>query len=67
MTHATAFLTAAVLLVGLAAAAPVRALEVGQPAPAFTADSSVGKIALADFRGKKNVLLAFYFADFTGG
>ena len=67
MTHATALLTAAVLLVGLAGAAPARALEVGQPAPRFEADSSAGKIVLADFQGKKNVLLAFYFADFTGG
>jgi peroxiredoxin Q/BCP len=67
MTHAAALLAAAVLLVGLAAAAPARALEVGQPAPLFEAESSTGKIALADFQGKKNVLLAFYFADFTGG
>ena len=31
-----------------------------------TADSSQGKIVLADFQGK-NVLVAFYFKDFTGG
>jgi peroxiredoxin Q/BCP len=67
MTHAAALLAAAVLLVGLAAAAPARALEVGQPAPPFEAESSTGKIVLADFQGKKNLLLAFYFADFTGG
>ena len=67
MTYAAALLTAAVLLVGLAAAAPARAVEVGQPAPLFEAESSAGKIVLADFQGKKNVLLAFYFADFTGG
>jgi peroxiredoxin Q/BCP len=67
MTHTAALVTAAVLLVGLAAAAPARALEVGKAAPLFEAESSTGKIALADFQGKKNVLLAFYFADFTGG
>ena len=63
-------LTAATLAVGLAAARPARAAEaaqVGKAAPLFTADSTHGKIALADFQGKKNVLLAFYFKDFTGG
>jgi hypothetical protein len=63
-------LTAATLAVGLAAAGPVRAAEaaqVGKAAPLFVADSSLGKIVLADYRGKKNVLLAFYFKDFTGG
>ena len=55
----------AVLLV--AAAAPAVALEVGQPAPAFEMESTVGTIKLADYRGKKNVVLAFYFKDFTGG
>jgi len=63
-------LTAVSLAVGLAAARPARATEaaqVGKAAPLFTADSSQGKIVLADFRGKKNVLVAFYFKDFTGG
>ena len=63
-------LTAATLAIGLAAARPARASEaaqLGKAAPLFTADSSAGRIALADFRGKKNVLLAFYFKDFTGG
>ena len=63
-------LTAATLAVGFAAARPARATEaaqVGKAAPLFTADSSQGKIVLADFQGKKNVLLAFYFKDFTGG
>ena len=66
MVHTAVLLTAATLI-GLAAAAPARAAEVGKAAPLFAADSSTGKIALADYQGKKNVLLAFYFADFTGG
>jgi len=44
-----------------------RAAEVGKSAPLFEADSSTGRIALVDYAGNRNVLLAFYFADFTGG
>ena len=43
------------------------ALEVGQPAPDFEAESTMGAVKLSDYLGKKNVLLAFYFKDFTGG
>jgi peroxiredoxin Q/BCP len=64
---ATAVLLAAAAIVGLAAAAPGRAAEIGAAAPLFEADSSAGPVRLADFQGKKNVLLAFYFKDFTGG
>ena len=63
-------LTAATLAAGLAAARPARATDAaqtGKAAPPFAAESSLGRIALADFKGKKNVLLAFYFKDFTGG
>ncbi len=43
-----------------------RAVEVGEPAPAFTlASTTGGDISLNDFRGKKWVLLEFYGADFT--
>jgi len=66
MVHAAVLLTAATLI-GLAAAVPAGAAEAGKTAPGFTADSSTGKVALADYQGKKNVLLAFYFKDFTGG
>lgn len=45
---------------GLAAA-----LEVGDEAPQFEAVSDKGPINLLDYRGKKNVVLAFYFADYT--
>ena len=66
MNLTVAFLAVTALL-GLAAAKPARALEVGAPAPLFEADSSAGPVRLADFQGKRNVLLAFYFADFTSG
>jgi peroxiredoxin Q/BCP len=42
--------------------------KVGDTAPAFTALDQDGKsVSLADFAGKKNVLLYFYPKDFTGG
>jgi hypothetical protein len=50
----------------LGASRPVGAVEVGQPAPAFTLASTMGgDISLNDFRGKKWVLLEFYGADFA--
>ncbi len=43
-------------------------LEVGQPAPDFELSSTTGnKISLSDYKGKKNVLVAFYPLDFTPG
>jgi peroxiredoxin Q/BCP len=41
------------------------ALEAGDKAPLFKAESTQGTISLADYLGNKNVVLAFYFADFT--
>jgi cytochrome oxidase Cu insertion factor (SCO1/SenC/PrrC family) len=36
-------------------------VKVGQPAPDFTLEDSDGKnISLADYRGKKSVVLVFY-------
>ena len=41
------------------------ALEVGEKAPDFTLPSTTGEaISLSQFRGKKHVLLEFYFSDF---
>lgn len=41
-------------------------LQIGDQAPDFSATSSDGRaIALADYRGKKNVVLYFYPKDFT--
>jgi peroxiredoxin len=43
-------------------------LKVGDMAPDFTLSSTAGgKVTLADFRGKKTVVLAFFPAAFTGG
>ena len=46
-------------------------VKVGDLAPAFTLlafdGKDIKKISLADFRGKKNVALAFYPFAFTGG
>jgi peroxiredoxin len=54
---------------GLFAQAPPKThLKVGDPAPDFTLPSTAGKpVKLSEFRGKKNVVLAFYPAAFTGG
>jgi peroxiredoxin Q/BCP len=44
------------------------AIQVGDPAPDFSLpDGKGGTIALADFRGKQPVVLAFYPLAFTGG
>jgi cytochrome oxidase Cu insertion factor (SCO1/SenC/PrrC family) len=49
-------------------APPRTHLKVGQPAPDFTLTDTAGqKVKLSDFRGKKNVVLAFYVLAFTGG
>jgi len=43
-------------------------LKVGDSAPDFTLPSTAGKpVKLSDFKGKKNVVLAFFPAAFTGG
>ena len=55
-------------------AAPHTNLKVGDPAPDFTlpstavgADGKTVRVKLSDFKGKKNVVLAFYVLAFTGG
>lgn len=48
--------------------APSTHLKVGDKAPEFELGDTTGnKVKLADFRGKKNVVLAFYVLAFTGG
>ena len=43
-------------------------LKVGDEAPDFTLPDTNNKpVKLSDFRGKKNVVLAFFPAAFTGG
>ena len=53
---------------------PHTSLKVGQPAPDFTLPSTIVgpdnrsvRYKLSDFKGKKNVVLAFYVFAFTGG
>ncbi len=49
-------------------APPKTHLKVGQPAPEFVLTDAEGKeVRLSDFKGKRNVLLAFYVLAFTGG
>ncbi len=40
-------------------------LEVGDKAPSFSGNSTQEQIILDDFIGKKNVVLALYYAVFT--
>ena len=54
--------------------APHTNLKVGDPAPDFNlpstavdANSKTVRYKLSDFKGKKNVVLAFYVLAFTGG
>ena len=47
---------------------PHTSLKEGDMAPDFTLPSTAGgKVTLSDFRGKSNVVLAFFPAAFTGG
>lgn len=60
---------ALVALVGaLAPRAQAKTLKAGDTAPDFALTDQNGKtIRLSDFRGKRNVVLAFYIKAFTGG
>ena len=47
---------------------PKTHLKEGDMAPDFTLNATTGgKVKLSDFRGKSNVVLAFFPAAFTGG
>jgi len=47
---------------------PKTHLKIGDEAPDFTLKDTNNKdVKLSDFRGKKNVVLAFFPAAFTGG
>ena len=62
---AIGLLGSATLLAGTAQA-QTQALKIGDKAPAFSVISSTGKpVALADYLGKKNVVLFFYVGAFT--
>lgn len=69
MTRGKFFLAAACSAAAYAQSMPPKThLKVGDVAPDFTLPSTTGKpVKLSDFRGKKNVVLAFFPAAFTGG
>lgn len=64
-------LTGALFCAGLLAQGiqpPHTNLKVGDTAPDFTLPATTGgSVKLSDFRGKSNVVLAFFPAAFTGG
>jgi cytochrome oxidase Cu insertion factor (SCO1/SenC/PrrC family) len=64
-----ALLLASLLVPSVRAAdAPLPTVKVGDMAPDFTlTDQNGNKVSLHDFKGKKNVALAFYIFAFTGG
>jgi cytochrome oxidase Cu insertion factor (SCO1/SenC/PrrC family) len=65
---ATVFALLAISAYAQQTAPPKTQLKVGQAAPDFTLPSTTGeKIKLSDFKGKKNVVLAFYVLAFGGG
>ena len=71
MTRLQWMLASAALASGLCAQnvqPPKTHLKEGDMAPDFTLNSTAGgKVTLSDFRGKFNVVLAFFPAAFTGG
>jgi len=62
-------LIAGFAVLSIAQSAPQHtSLKIGDEAPDFTLPGTDGKpVKLSDFRGKKNVVLAFFPAAFTGG
>lgn len=58
----------ALVNVGQTPTAATTSLKVGDKAPDFEINDTTGtKVKLSAFRGKKNVVLAFYVLAFTGG
>ena len=61
-------LLSAAMMAQTTPAPPSTHLKVGMAAPDFTLTDTAGKpVKLSDFKGKKNVVLAFYVLAFTGG
>ena len=62
------FLVPAIHAADKSESVPPPKIKVGDMAPDFTMEDQNGKkVSLKDFRGKKNVALAFYIFAFTGG
>jgi hypothetical protein len=58
--------TLAALAMVAVTAGPVRAVDIGEPAPDFRLPSTFGRdISLGEYRGKQWVLIEFYGADFA--
>jgi len=68
--HGVRWMTVAAVLLSIGlwtVPRPAQAVEVGDKAPNFLMHSSVGEtVGLAEYQGKKNVLLFFFLAAFTG-
>jgi cytochrome oxidase Cu insertion factor (SCO1/SenC/PrrC family) len=68
MTRISSLGLALLLLAAAAAAEEENPVAVGKEAPDFALKDQDGKVVrLKDFRGKRNVVLAFYPKSFTGG
>lgn len=68
LTISISVMLAASVFSQAAPAPPPLTLKVGDMAPDFTLPDTTGKkVALSDFRGKNNVVLAFFVLAFTGG
>ena len=61
-------LVAVVFIIGLwLVPVSTPAVEVGQPAPDFVMHSTVEEtVRLSNYQGKKNIMLCFFVAAFTG-
>jgi peroxiredoxin len=56
----------AIMLAAIASTLPAAALEVGDKAPAFTLPATTAeKLSLADYLGKKNIVLFGFIGAFT--
>ncbi len=66
MRRVTRTLIQAAALLALSSVLPAAALEVGDKAPAFTLPATTTeKLSLADYLGKKNVVLFGFIGAFT--